>query len=1668
MSTEIAKIGEQTYETLELAIQAVPTTGTLTEIELVNDYAVSAPITIPEGTKLILDLAGHTITAASGFNGRVFLNYGDFTIEDSVGTGLIDVSSSATGKGAASNYHLMKITGGTYRGNNTSAGATISNATAAQEFVLDGGTIESSSVAIVNSSKVTINSGAVHGTADNYVAIQNGGPTRPNAELTVNGGTIIGDHDNAIYNASKCTINNGTIQGHGYVTINNQSTGTMNILGGTISHDSSSCVLNDGIMNIEGGTFENDGCASDVYCVNSGNGNDAAAITVKDGAKISGTFGGLRIVGGSGTLEGGTFEATGCEEHDQVAYYALYAAGYIDNVNVTVKDGTFTSANNAAAHIGNAGGKPASIDVQGGKFVGAEGKDALVVESDVATSTITGGSFSKVPEGGLEVPEGFEEVEQEDGTVTVAPIKYTVTLNFGHDSLTEQHEVEYGHAFSKPEDPTRSGYIFKFWSADGSSEYNFETILTSDLELTALWDIAVAELSGVNYKSLAEAVDALVSGSPSTINLLSDAEVKGEAVEIPSGYEVTLNLNDHAIRMSGFTGRPITNNGTLTVNSTTEAGSIVTGGGECSGAINNYGTLTINNGTFGGGTRNGAAINNQPAGELIFNAGRVEGCPRGIQNLGTATIYHGTFLGQNTYPQENQGNAIINAGTLTIEDGTFVGALNAVSNMDDGNGTITVKGGTFNSTGDDGSGAFYNGTGCTLNIEDCVATTANLSGSTVANEGTLHITGGTFNGDNCEQETYTINSGQKNANPEVTIEGDVTVTGTFGAVRAVSGTINIDGGTYEVNECATHSDDHQYYAVYVAGQNGQVTGQIDGGTFKSSGNAAVTVGNQGGLAAQLTINDGVFESPEGISAVKTFGPGDAELYGGAYTSDVNIDVPEGYEAILQDGKYVVKKVWNVTFNLGYEGAPEATVVTVPNNTTIQQIPEAPIRVGYTFKHWEYEGSEFSFETPITQDIELTAAWEIIKLTVTLNFNDGSTPNEEHEVDYGTVFEKPADPTRTGFNFVQWNYEGQEYAFTDPITQDIELTAIWDAIDLSVTFDFGYEGKDPYVQGIEYGQVLQKIEDPEREGYTFTGWTKDGEPYTFENPVTESFTLVANWEIIVLHVTFDFNVEGIENDVVEVNYGSKVVVPETPENEGYKSLGWFDSEDQPFDFETPIVSDMTLHMNWEELPTIEDMLPILDSIDDNVVEIKDSFKDFSVESITNDQTEIDLLTKIDTSTTSSDVKLDTVITSLTPVATISSDIQAIKTAADATNTKLDTINTSTEGVKTSVDTLATNIAELDSTVAEVSGKLDTANTTAETSITKLTNIESKIQEVNTSIGASVESTDAVKDSVDALATTATDIKTSVSAIESALQVEDEPVNLTELTNKVISIDTKLDTTNTNTESTATKLDTVVEKLDPVTTIQTDVASIKTLVSGISGDADVDTVLTQINTNVEGVGTTLGTINTKIDELSGKAEDSLANQETSINTLETISASIEGLESVISNSNEVLNTINTTVTNVGESVETATASVDNMNNTTSDLKDAVDALKATNDAMQALLQSLSEVVKQNNVVLNTNLELSRKMLTELEKIRKGDTSDTPDVPVTEDTDALTLLSFQSLVNNARITGEVRAIWQHDMSDYLKSYCDANGYQYSSFPFTNPPANLGDLWLIVLPTE
>lgn len=77
-----------------------------------------------------------------------------------------------------------------------------------------------------------------------------------------------------------------------------------------------------------------------------------------------------------------------------------------------------------------------------------------------------------------------------------------------------------------------------------------------------------------------------------------------------------------------------------------------------------------------------------------------------------------------------------------------------------------------------------------------------------------------------------------------------------------------------------------------------------------------------------------------------------------------------------------------------------------------------------------------------------------------------------------------------------------------------------------------------------------------------------------------------------YYTVTFDADG-EKESVSVKEGEKASEKEAPQKEGYTFLGWY-LEDQKYDFETPVSTDITLCAKWEknETPT-PDPLPDID-------------------------------------------------------------------------------------------------------------------------------------------------------------------------------------------------------------------------------------------------------------------------------------------------------------------------------------------------------------------------------------------------------------------------------------------------------------------------------------------
>jgi uncharacterized repeat protein (TIGR02543 family) len=276
---------------------------------------------------------------------------------------------------------------------------------------------------------------------------------------------------------------------------------------------------------------------------------------------------------------------------------------------------------------------------------------------------------------------------------------------------------------------------------------------------------------------------------------------------------------------------------------------------------------------------------------------------------------------------------------------------------------------------------------------------------------------------------------------------------------------------------------------------------------------------------------------------------------------------------------------SVTFNYNYPGS-RPTQVKVEAGSTVEK-PADPVREGYGFTGWYTEigcVNLFDFNTPIAKNTVLFAGWSESNLTVSFNYNYVGAPAiTTVTVAKGSSVAKPADPERENYTFEGWYLEAageHEYDFTLPVMESFTLYAKWTLSVATVTFDLGYETENrTSTVSVRIGEAVAAPAEPRREGYDFLGWFRDANDsvaYDFSSIVSDSFTLTAKWEIIVLTVTFNYNYAGANSSTVNVNYGEKVDEP-TNTRTGY-ICAWM-LNDAEFDFDTPITESITLVASW---------------------------------------------------------------------------------------------------------------------------------------------------------------------------------------------------------------------------------------------------------------------------------------------------------------------------------------------------------------------------------------------------------------------------------------------------------------------------------------------------------
>ena len=182
------------------------------------------------------------------------------------------------------------------------------------------------------------------------------------------------------------------------------------------------------------------------------------------------------------------------------------------------------------------------------------------------------------------------------------------------------------------------------------------------------------------------------------------------------------------------------------------------------------------------------------------------------------------------------------------------------------------------------------------------------------------------------------------------------------------------------------------------------------------------------------------------------------------------------------------------------------------------------------------------------EITLYAVWKVNQYTITFNTDSDESAINPITQNYGTSVTKPTDPTKYGYEFKGWLLNNEDYAFNTMPSEDITLTAKWQANKYTLTLELEFDKDTPSANSyktetvevdIYYGDKIidTKIGDSTRYGNTFgDSWYIDSTyqtKYTYDDAsiVEGNITLYGFYSVNTYTVRFLAN----DNEATEPLY-----------------------------------------------------------------------------------------------------------------------------------------------------------------------------------------------------------------------------------------------------------------------------------------------------------------------------------------------------------------------------------------------------------------------------------------------------------------------------------------------------------------------------------------------------
>ena len=272
------------------------------------------------------------------------------------------------------------------------------------------------------------------------------------------------------------------------------------------------------------------------------------------------------------------------------------------------------------------------------------------------------------------------------------------------------------------------------------------------------------------------------------------------------------------------------------------------------------------------------------------------------------------------------GHTIMNNGTLTIKgEGTVDNITHGKAALYN-KGTVTLNGGTFDRTQENGKSDSSSGGNSYYTIKNVGNMTINEGVNVLTAEGNGELgrfsslvangyyNGTTYDNDKGEEKpTLTINNGtfsgglntiKNDDRAELTINNG-TFENFYQATVQNHNIATIKGGTYKAASDAS-STGKETYGVYNCGCGANIdlgALTVTGGIFEGADHAIADVSSQ---PAVVNISGGSFSGDEGAIVKGTNSKAKISISGGVFDSDVQAYAAGGYKAIqIKGGKYVV-------------------------------------------------------------------------------------------------------------------------------------------------------------------------------------------------------------------------------------------------------------------------------------------------------------------------------------------------------------------------------------------------------------------------------------------------------------------------------------------------------------------------------------------------------------------------------------------------------------------------------------------------------------------------------------------------------------------------------------------------------------------------------------------